>query len=98
MKVKITKNDVLHVAKLAYLRFPENQIDRFTQQLNTILEYFERLQELDTTGVAPLTHAVQLNNAFRGDAVKESLTKEESLQNGPSTERNCFKVPKVIEG
>ena len=96
--MKISTKDVQHVARLSRLRFSEDQISLLTHQLNAILEYFEKLQELDTTGVEPSTHAVNLTNVFREDRIKASLTEEESLKNGPSKERGCFKVPKVIEG
>ncbi len=96
--MKITKSDVEHVARLARLRFSQHQIDLFTDQLNAILAYFDKLQELDTAGVEPSTHAVNLCNAYRDDLVKASLSVEASLQNAPANERGCFKVPKVIEG
>ncbi len=96
--MKITKTDVEHVARLARLRFAEDQLDLCTEQLNSILSYFDKLQELDTSGVEPSTHAVSLCNAFRDDLVKQSLPEEISLQNAPDSEHGCFKVPKVIEG
>jgi aspartyl-tRNA(Asn)/glutamyl-tRNA(Gln) amidotransferase subunit C len=96
--MKITKHDVEHVARLARLRFTEDQLDLYTEQLNGILSYFDKLQELDTTGVEAATHAVSLSNAYRIDSVKQSLPEEASLQNAPEREHSCFKVPKVIEG
>jgi aspartyl-tRNA(Asn)/glutamyl-tRNA(Gln) amidotransferase subunit C len=96
--MKITRHDVAHVAGLARLKFSEDQLDLFTDQMNTILSYFDTLQQLDTTGVEPSTHAVNLCNAFREDLVTPSLAADEALKNAPARERSCFKVPKIIEG
>jgi len=95
--MKITKKDVEHVATLARLQFDDEELDLFTHQLNDILGYFEKLQQVDTTNVEPSTHAVQLTNALREDIQKESLSAEKSLQNAPDSERSYFKVPKIIE-
>ncbi len=96
--MKITRNDVEHVARLARLRFSEDQLEVFTSQLNDILAYFDKLQKLDTTSVEPSSHAVNLTNVFREDVVTASIPEEESLKNAPASERGCFRVPKVIEG
>ena len=96
--MKITRSDVEHVAQLARLRFTEDQLALFTEQLNTLLSYFDKLQEVDTTGIEPSTHAVNLCNAFREDMVKESNLVADTLKNAPASERSCFKVPKIIEG
>ena len=96
--MKITKHDVAHVAVLARLTFSEDQLELFTEQMNSLLSYFDTLQQLDTTGVEPSTHAVSICNAFREDLVKNSLAGEEALKNAPARERGCFKVPKIIEG
>ena len=96
--MKITRHDVEHVAGLARLKFTEDELLVFTDQMNTILSYFDTLQKLDTTGVEAATHAVNLCNAFRDDRIRPSLTGEEALKNAPAHERSCFKVPKIIEG
>ena len=95
--MKITNKDVEHVATLARLRFDKEEVGLFTDQLNKILGYFEKLKNVDTTNVAPSTHAVDLSNAFREDAVKKSLPSDESLKNAPDSEQSFFKVPKIIE-
>ena len=95
--MQITKKDVEHVATLARLRFKEDEVNLFTQQLNDILEYFEKLKNVNTTDVEPSTHAVNLSNAFREDDVKTSLASDESLKNAPDSEQSFFKVPKMIE-
>jgi aspartyl-tRNA(Asn)/glutamyl-tRNA(Gln) amidotransferase subunit C len=70
----------------------------FTEQLNALLSYFDKLQEIDTTGVEPSTHAVAMCNAFREDMPRPSIVEDEALRNAPASERGCFKVPKIIEG
>jgi len=96
--MKITKHDVEHVAELARLRFTEGELEVFTGQMNTILSYFDTLQQLDTAGVEAATHAVNRSNAFRDDQIRPSLSGEEALKNAPAHERSCFKVPRIIEG
>jgi len=95
--MKITGKDVEHVAALARLRFAPSEIAPMTQQLNAILDYFEKLQQVDTQGVPPSTHAVAVANAFREDQCKPSLSPDAALQNAPEAEQSCFKVPRIIE-
>jgi len=71
--LKITKEQVEYVAHLARLEFSEQEKEKFTTQLNDILLYMEKLNEVDTTGVEPETHAIAIQNAFREDIVQESL-------------------------
>ena len=65
----LTREEVLHVAQLARLSFKPEEVDRLTRQLNDILAYVEKLQEVDTTGVPPMAHAVPVFNVFREDEV-----------------------------
>ncbi len=95
--MNITRKDVEHVASLARLQFSPDELDLYTQQLNSILNHFQKLQNVDTTDVPSSTHAVDVNNAFREDTAGPSLTTEESLKNAPEAEQTCFKVPKIIE-
>lgn len=95
--MSITKKDVLHVADLARLALTEKEIDLYTGQLQRILSYVEKLSELNTEGVPPTTTTVPPETAYRDDRVTASLTQEEALRNAPSSERGCFKVPKIIE-
>jgi aspartyl-tRNA(Asn)/glutamyl-tRNA(Gln) amidotransferase subunit C len=95
--VKITREEVAHVAHLARLTFREEEMDKFTSQLNDILLYMDKLNAVDTTGVEPMTHATVLHNAFREDEVKPSLPNEQSLANAPDPRGEFFRVPKVIE-
>jgi len=95
--VKITKREVEYVAHLARLTIGEDETEKFTSQLNDILVYMDILNNVDTAGVEPTTHAIDLTNAFREDRVKESLGTEATLANAPDAFGDCFRVPRVIE-
>ena len=94
----VTKKDVEYIAGLAKLTFKEEELEKFTGQLNEILAYVEKLNELDTTNVEPLSHPIEGSNVFREDVVKPSLDREEALRNAPDRSELFFKVPKVIGG
>jgi aspartyl-tRNA(Asn)/glutamyl-tRNA(Gln) amidotransferase subunit C len=85
------------VAHLARLNFREEEKQKFIEQLNEILIYMDILNKVDTAGVAPMTHAITLNNAFRSDEVGEADDVEKILANAPDRMGECFKVPKVID-
>jgi len=92
----LTREEVSHVAHLARLSLRPEEIDLFTRQLNNILEYVAKLQELDTAGVLPLAHVIPIVNAFREDAVAPGLDREDALENAPAREEGSFLVPRVI--
>jgi aspartyl-tRNA(Asn)/glutamyl-tRNA(Gln) amidotransferase subunit C len=94
--MKITREEVRHVAKLARLDLSEAEIDRMTGQLDAILSYVAKLDELDTTGVLPTNHTQQVVNAFREDEVRASLPREQALANAPEQNGESFIVPRVI--
>ncbi|MCX7981596.1 MAG: Asp-tRNA(Asn)/Glu-tRNA(Gln) amidotransferase subunit GatC [Syntrophales bacterium] len=95
--MKITKNEVLYVAHLARLELTDEEVDRFTLQLNDILLYMEKLNSVDTSEIEPMSHAITLNNAFREDVVLPSISPELALANAPEAQGDFFRVPKVIE-
>ena len=95
--MKITRDQVEHIAHLARLEFNEKEIEAFTRQMDNILTYFDKLQEVDTTAVEPTSHAIQVKNVFREDEVKKSIALDLSLKNAPEKEGNFFRVPKIIE-
>ena len=95
--MKIDRKEVEHVAQLARLKFDDEQIEMLLKQMNSILDYFDKLQELDTGDIEPTSHAVVVNNVFRDDKVETSPDRELLLKNAPSQEKGCFQVPKVIE-
>ncbi len=96
MSAKITRDEVRHVAKLARLELSEAEEERMTGQMNGILEYMDKLNEIDTKGISATTHAIQLQNVFRPDDVRDSLERQEALTNAPETDGVNFIVPKVI--
>lgn len=87
--------DVQHVAKLARLELTEEEEIRFSKQLGDILKYVEQMNEVDTTGVEPMSHAIHFSNVMREDVEKYEQTKEELMQNAPDREGDFFKVPKI---
>ncbi len=94
--MKITKQEVLHVANLARLDVDKVLIDKFAGQIGTILEYVDILKSVETQGVTPTSHAIFLTNAFREDDEKQSLDGDLALSNAPEKEDGNFIVPKVI--
>ena len=89
----ITKDDVRHVAKLARLELTEEETEKYSKQLGDILKYVEQMNEVDTTGIEPMPHAIPVTNVMREDVVKQ--TKEELMQNAPLEEDGFFRVPKI---
>ncbi len=96
--MSVTRKDVEHIAELARLKFNEEELENFTEQLNEILSYVEKLNELDTENVKPLSHPVEGENVFREDAVKPSVNRKDALKNAPDSDDEFFRVPKVIGG
>jgi len=94
--MKITKEEVLHVANLARLDVDKVLIDKFAGQIGTVLEYVDKLKALDTEGVIPTSHAIFLTNAFREDDEKQNFDSDSALSNAPEKEDGNFIVPKVI--
>jgi aspartyl-tRNA(Asn)/glutamyl-tRNA(Gln) amidotransferase subunit C len=92
----LTREEVLHVADLARLSLDPETVDRVTRQLNNILAYVEKLQEVDTSGVPPMAHATPVYNVFREDEATPCLSREEGLANAPAQEEGTFVVPRVI--
>ncbi|WP_422444414.1 Asp-tRNA(Asn)/Glu-tRNA(Gln) amidotransferase subunit GatC [Thermoanaerobacterium sp. DL9XJH110] len=95
--MRITKETVEHVANLARLYLSEEEKAEMTDKLNSILEYMEKLNELDTEDVPPTAHVIPIKNVFRDDRVRESLPVEEVLKNAPDKDKNFFRVPRIIE-
>ncbi|MCL4538046.1 MAG: Asp-tRNA(Asn)/Glu-tRNA(Gln) amidotransferase subunit GatC [Bacteroidetes bacterium] len=93
----VTIKDVEHIAKLAKLDFSEEEKSKFTEEFNEILAFMEKLNELDTSEVEPLSHVIELQNVFREDSVQSSLSTQEALKNAPAKTEQFFKVPKVID-
>ncbi len=94
--MSVTRKEVEYIAQLARLRFKDEELENFTSQLNEILSYVDKLNELDTENVEPLSHPVEEFNKFRDDELKPSIEREEALKNAPDRTDEFFKVPKVI--
>jgi aspartyl-tRNA(Asn)/glutamyl-tRNA(Gln) amidotransferase subunit C len=95
--MSITIQDVEHVAKLARLELNDQEKQKFTEQMNAILKYAEKLNELDTDHVEPTSHPMPLSNVMREDVSKPSLPIEKVLLNAPDEEEGQIKVPAVLE-
>ena len=94
--VKITREQIAHVATLARLHLDDAAVELYTKQLADILTYMDTLNRLDTRGVPPTSHAIFIKNVFRDDEVKPSIPVERALTNAPRSERGSFVVPKVV--
>ena len=95
--MKLSREDVIHIALLARLGLTETEVDRFRQQLSNILENFEILQPVDTNNVEPTAQAIPLQNVMRDDEVAPSLPPGEILANAPQREGDFFKVRAVLK-
>lgn len=90
--------DISKVAQLARVSLKEHEKVKLQQDLDHILDYVAQLNELDTSKVEPTSHALNLENVFRKDAIKPWHVRDEVLKHAPQVEGKFFKVPKVIEG
>jgi aspartyl-tRNA(Asn)/glutamyl-tRNA(Gln) amidotransferase subunit C len=97
MAKKIDEAQVRKVAKLARLELSDKEVEEFSGQLSAILDYVERMNQLNTDGIEPLAHCLPIHNVFRQDSVKESLGTEKTLSNAPQRDGAFFKVPKILE-
>jgi len=95
--MSITVKDVEHVADLARLALQEEEKMKLTHQLNAILNYAEKLNELDTEHIPPTSHVLELSNVMREDRNRPSLPLDKALLNAPDDEDGQFKVPAVLE-
>lgn len=95
--MKISKQEVEHVAKLARLELSEQEKEMLTGQLSNILTYVEKLNELDTKDVEPTAHVLDVRNVMRDDAAALSLDQDRALANAPEKAAGHYKVPKIIE-
>lgn len=96
--MKITDKDVAYVADLANLDLTVQERERMVRDLNSILDYIDRLNELDTTNISPMAQTVlETFDAMRDDTLRPCLSHEAALENAPQSDGNFFKVPKVIE-
>ncbi len=95
--MKLSREEVLHIALLARLGLTEAEVDRLSEQLSNILENFEVLQQIDTNDVPPTTQSIALQNVVSDDEVAPSLPQNEVLANAPKKEGDFFRVRAVLE-
>ncbi|HIU63907.1 MAG TPA: Asp-tRNA(Asn)/Glu-tRNA(Gln) amidotransferase subunit GatC [Candidatus Avacidaminococcus intestinavium] len=95
--MKVTTKDVAHIAQLSRLTIPQDEMEKFTEEFNQILNYADMLNELDTKGVEPTANVLPLSNVLRDDVALEGVSLEEALVNAPEVHDGGFKVPRVIE-
>jgi aspartyl-tRNA(Asn)/glutamyl-tRNA(Gln) amidotransferase subunit C len=93
----ISKEQVQKVAALARLKLTEEEADQYTTQLNNILQFAEKLNELETEQVEPTSHVLPMANVLRADEVIPSLPREKALANAPDQQEGMFRVPAVFE-
>jgi len=93
----LTREEVEHIAELAKLGLTDEEIERYRQQLSAILEYAQRLQELDTEAIPPTASVLALQNVMRPDEVRPSMPREEVLANAPDVQDGQFRVKAVLE-
>ena len=96
MSVKIDAKQVRHIGGLGRIRLSDADVEQFGQQLASILQYIEKLDELNTDNVEPMAHAVEIHNVLADDTLGESLTPDAALANAPQRDGDYFKVPKVL--
>jgi len=94
--MKLSREEVLHIARLARLGLDEAEIDKFSEQLSNLLEHFRVLQQVDTTGVPPTAQSIALQNVIRSDETQASLPPEQVLANAPQKEGDFFRVRPVL--
>ena len=94
---RFSREQVQKVALLSRLEFPPDQADALADQLSHILTYIDKLNELDTEGIEPLSHSLRLTNVLRPDSARPSLSPAEALANAPQTQDGCFRVPQIIQ-
>lgn len=97
MAPELSADDVKKVAHLARLKLDDQEIERFTRQLADVLHYVEQLSEIDTDGVEPMVHAVELTDVLRDDEPKPSLPRDAALSNAPAADGSYFLVPQILE-
>ncbi len=95
--MSVSRDQVQRVAELARLEFSEEDEARMAEELSQILDYVEKLEELDTSGVPPMSHVLDVSNVFRPDEVESRIDRDQALEPAPETADGYFQVPKVLD-
>lgn len=93
----LSREDVRHVAELARLDFSDDEEARMAEEMSRILEYVEKLDELDTSGVPPMSHVLDVTNVYREDDIESRIDREQALEAAPDAEQGHFLVPRVVD-
>jgi len=96
-EIRISRKEIEHIANLARLSLSEEEKDLFGSQLSSILDYMEKLNELDTRDVEPTSHVLSLINVMRDDVPGRSIPRKDALMNAPDRTDRFFRVPRIIE-
>lgn len=95
--MSVSIEEVRHIADLARLRFSDDEERELADQMSRILDHMDKLEELDTEDVEPMSHVLEISNVFREDQSEQRISREEALENAPHADREYFRVPKVID-
>ena len=95
--MSVSKEDVKHIAKLSKLNLTEKELEKYTNELSSIVDFANELSNINVDGVKPTAHILDIKNVFRKDEVQPSYDREEILKNAPSKDAGCVTVPKVVE-
>lgn len=95
--MKVSAEDVRHIAQLSRLAVPASEMEVFTEQFNQILNYADILEKIDTDGIEPTPYVLPVSNVLREDVVREGVSLEDALKNAPAVHNDGFKVPRVID-
>ena len=94
--MSLSRADVDRVSLLARLRLSAAELDHFSAQLTQVVDYFRQLDELDTSRVEPMAHAIEMHNVFASDQLQPSLDRDAALANAPKRDAECYRVPAVL--
>ena len=94
--MSLTRETVEKVSLLARLQLSDDELDMLTDQMGKIVDYVQQLSELDTEGVVPMAHAVEMVNVFAEDSVRPSFDRDRILANAPQRDEECYRVPAVL--
>jgi aspartyl-tRNA(Asn)/glutamyl-tRNA(Gln) amidotransferase subunit C len=95
--MSLSRDDVQHVAQLARLSFSEEEEARMADEMSQILDYVEKLNELDTSGVPPMSHVLDVTNVYREDDIEARIDQDQALAPAPDSDGDYFRVPKVVD-
>jgi len=96
MSTQLTSDEVQKVAQLSRLKLSDQELEALGSQMGSVLKYIAMLDELDTSSIEPMAHAIEISNVFREDALHESLPREQALSNAPQTDGKYFLVPAIL--